>query len=260
MGRNKKWNTEELEYLEENWGALTIPSIANHLGRTVNAVKIKAQRLEFTRHIHSGDYLTLNQLFVALGRNNGSTYTVNQWIDKGLPVKYKKSITKKYAVIYIDEFWKWAERNRMLIDFSKVEKNILGKEPDWVKDQRKADIAAAKYKKTPWTSSEDALLKYMLNAYRYSYRDVSLRLKRTEGAIKRRMIDLKLKQRPIKADNHNLWTNEEVEILIDMYKKGYIAEIIAEKIPRSALAIRGKIEKMIRDNELMPRMECRKIS
>ena len=138
----------------------------------------------------------------------------------------------------------------MLIDFSKVERNTLGPEPAWVKEKRKADYLANQYKKTPWTPAEDALLIQMLGAYRYSYREISIRLKRTEGALKRRMKDLGLKQRPLRADNHNPWTEEETEILVDLYYKGYTSGVMAEKIPRSALAINGKIERMVFMGEL----------
>jgi hypothetical protein len=64
------------------------------------------------------------------------------------------------------------------------------------------------------------------------------------------MKDLGLKQRPLRADNHNPWTEEETEILVDLYYKGYASEVMAERIPRSALAINGKIERMVKDGEL----------
>ncbi|MFA1819025.1 hypothetical protein ACDX78_02275 [Virgibacillus oceani] len=44
MGRGKKWSQEELDYLEDRWGVVSIKGIANKLGRSVNAVKLKAQR------------------------------------------------------------------------------------------------------------------------------------------------------------------------------------------------------------------------
>jgi len=260
MGAGKKWSKEELEFLEKNWGKYTIPYIAKKLNRTIKAVKMKAYRIGLGRHIHSGEYITVNQLMKALGRNGGTNHTIKHWTQKGLPVKTKRTLKKKFKIIYIEEFWKWAKKNRMLIDFSKVEENILGEEPAWVKEQRKADIAASRYKNTPWTKEEDSLLKSMLKLYRYSYRDISIRLRRTEGAIKRRMITLGIKERPLKADNHNPWSQEEIDILVEMYNKGYIAEVIAEKIPKSALAISGKIERMILEGKLKPRMECRKIS
>lgn len=248
---HRRWTKDEIEYLKNHWGEKSIPAIAKKLNRSVDAVKLKAQRLGLARHIHSGEYITLNQLMQALGRGNVNSYTLISWVKKrGFPVRTKKSINRKYRVVCLDEFWEWAEKNRTFIDFSKVPQGILGKEPEWVAEQRKADELFAMYKKTPWTKEEDALLKAMLNSYRYSYRDISIRLKRTEGAIKRRIFDLGLKQRPLRADNHNPWTDEEEKILLDLYYKGYRPEVIAEHIDRSAQAIRGKIERMQRDKLL----------
>ncbi|MCH5201543.1 MAG: hypothetical protein J1F60_11365, partial [Oscillospiraceae bacterium] len=103
MGAGKGWKTEELEYLQDNWGTVSIPGIAKHLGRSIDAVKLKAQRIGLGRHLHSGVLLTLNQLCNAFGKN--ITYKVkHRWIPAGLPVKYQKSITKRFAMIDIDEF------------------------------------------------------------------------------------------------------------------------------------------------------------
>lgn len=250
MGVERNWTKEEVEYMEESWGKSPIPKIAEKLNRSVTAIKLKAYKTGLRRHIHSGDFITLNQLCRALKINYG--YTGNMWIERGLPVKKKKSLNMKYRIIYIKDFWPWAERNKMLVDFSKVEKYILGPEPEWVYEKRKADIMAKKYKKTPWEPQDDERLISLLNSFCYTYRDISIKLERTEGAIVRRMGDLGLKQRPVKANNHNPWSPEDESILIDMYYKGYIAEIIAEEIPRSAKAIKGKIERMVREGSLDP--------
>ena len=94
--------------------------------------------------------------------------------------------------------------------------------------------------------------------YRYTYRDLSLRLRRTEGAIKRRMCDLNIKARPLKMSNHNPWTKTETKKLIDLYHKGYSPDTMANYIPRSAQACRGKIERLIKEGILQPRSEYRK--
>lgn len=244
------WPQEQVSYLEDKWGVISITTIAKNLGRSVNAVKIKAYKMGLGRHLHSGDYITLNQLCKALGLGRTYTERYRVWKKHGLPIKHRKVVKNSFRIIYINDFWKWAEPNKMLIDFSKAEKHILGPEPAWVEEKRKADYLAGLYKKTPWTPAEDALFIQMLNSYLYSYREISIRLKRTEGALKRRMKDLGLKQRPLRADNHTPWTEEETKILVDLYYKGYSSEIIAEKIPRSALAIKGKIERMIKEDKL----------
>src|SRR5690606_3248721 len=105
--------------------------------------------------------ITLNQLFVVLrGTNIGSTYTKKQWIDKGLPVKTRKVKNSSVQIVYLSDWWEWAEKNRTIIDFSKMEPLSLGKEPKWLQEQRKADKKRSIYfKTTPWTPAEDKLLK-----------------------------------------------------------------------------------------------------
>lgn len=243
---NKPWTQEEINYLQDKWGELTIPGIAKKLGRTVTAIKIKAVKMELGRHLHCGEVITLNQLFNGIGKGSSYGWLENRWCRYGLPVKLKKSIKRRYRVIKIEDFWEWAKQHKDIIDFSQFEKNMLGAEPSWVEEKRHADIAAAQYKKTPWTKEEDIILISMVNAYRYSYRDVSERLRRTAGAVKRRMIILGIKQRPLKAENHILWSDKEVKDLIILKDAGYGPEVISEKLggKRSALAVRGKLERM----------------
>ncbi|OHW63101.1 hypothetical protein EUAN_08850 [Andreesenia angusta] len=257
---NKKWSKEEVEYLESAWGTVAIPSIAKKLDRSLQAVKLKANKIGLTAFLECGDYITLNLLRTALrnGNANGGNYTIDQWERKGLPIRRKRVDQCSFKVVKVEDFWRWAEKNRTLIDFSKMEPGALGAEPGWAKEQRKADNDMAKFKRTPWTVEDDGILKSMLRQYRYGYRELSERLNRTEGAIKRRIMDLGLRERPLKAYNHNKWTEEEVEILSEMYEKGYQPDAIRGKINRSAQSIRGKIERMVYGGQLRPRSNFRK--
>ena len=149
MVGGKGWKAEELDYLQDNWGTVSITGIAKHLGRSVSSIKNKAVRLKLGRHIHSGVLLTLNQLRKAFGKN--ITYTIkHRWIPAGLPVRYQKSITQRFAMIDIDEFWDWAKGNRDLVDFSSLPEGTLGCEPDWVKEARRMNYAERR-KTSPWT-------------------------------------------------------------------------------------------------------------
>ena len=58
-----------------------------------------------------------------------------------------------------------------------------------------------------------------LKAFKYTYADLSKRLNRSEGAIKRRIHDLKLKQRPLREEVR-MWTEEETVQLLEMFEKG----------------------------------------
>ena len=246
-----RWPADKERFLKENWGEMSIPEIAKKLNKSGSAVKQKAHKIGLKRHIHSGpEYITMSQLCKKIKMSY--SYTVQKLIDKGMPVQEKKSIKKRYKIIYLKDFWQWAEKDKMRIDFSRVERGCLGPEPGWVDDKRRADALAKKYSRRPWTAEEDERLVNILDTYSCSYREVSIMLGRREAAIQGRMTDLGLKQRPLKADNHNPWSFEETQKLIDMYYKGYISELIAEEIPRSAKAINGKIERMVMAGELHP--------
>ena len=138
----KNWTPEEEAYLQDKWGTLSVSTIAKSLGRSIDAVIVRSQRLGLGSHLASDVRISVNQLMLALYQaDTGSTgYTMHKLIREGLPVKTHKVKTKSFRVIDIDEFWKWAEDHKEFLDFSKFEEYSLGKEPDWVKVKRKADF------------------------------------------------------------------------------------------------------------------------
>lgn len=249
MGSKPNWKPEEIEKLEDMWGKASMPYISKILNRSVAAIKLKASRMQLGPHLQGGKEISFLELLRALGKAGNYSYCRTSWEYHEFPMRYKKVEKCKFAVVDIDDFWKWAKKHKWLLDFSKFETNALGKEPDWVPIKRRADIMAAKYKTTPWTKTEDNHLISLLNAYQYGYREISIKLCRTEGAIKRRMLDLNLKQRPIKADNTIPWTMPEIEKVFSMVEDGYKPHVIAEYVNRSALAIRGLLERTF-ENEV----------
>ena len=112
----------------------------------------------------------------------------------------------RFRVIDIDAFWKWAEDNKSILDFSRFEKYGLGAEPDWVDVKRKAD-----YKKlqlhgqhnAAWTKTEDDKLRYLLGKGTYTYSDLAAELRHSEGAIKRRILDLGINKKPVRCPPEN---------------------------------------------------------
>jgi len=239
------YSFEESEYIEDNWGKVSINGIAKSLNRSIGGILNKKGRLGLGPFLESGEYITINQFFLAIGRTGGNDYALKCWVKKGFPLKTKKVVNYGFKIVYLDDFWKWAEEYRMCIDFNKFKKNALGAEPEWVNDQRNADIAFSKYKVTPWATKEDNHLKSLLKLYKYTYSQLSKSLYRTEGAIKRRMVDLYIKERPLKENCHSIWTNGQVETTISMYNKGYKSNVISEYIDKSAQAISGKVERLI---------------
>lgn len=69
-------------------------------------------------------------------------------------------------------------------------------------------------------------------------------LQRSAGAIQRRCADLKLKERPVKADNHGeecTWKEEHFELLAEGIKNGDSYTLLASTLGRSEKAVRGKV-------------------
>ena len=245
--QNKNWSANDESYLQENWGKYSIPSLAKQLGRTVNAVKVRAQRLGLGPALMGGDYITLNQLLIAVkGTNAGGNYTMKSWVqNRGLPVHTKKVINNSFRVVYLDEFWEWAEKNRSFIDFSKMEPLTLGAEPEWVTEQRKKDFRSYEIqRKDRWTKDDDSRLIMLLKMQKYGYAELSEMLRRSAGAIQRRCQDLGIQERPVKADNHaasSKWTEADFAILADGIRNGDSYCQIGRLLGKSEKAIRGKV-------------------
>jgi hypothetical protein len=163
-----------------------------------------------------------------------------------LKLIYKKSIKKKYLMVDIRDFWKWAKEHRYMLDFSKLSKNTLGKEPAWVIEQRKIDYK----KKTKmwhshndvWSIEEDGLLTQLVKLD-LGYTEICWRLGRSALSIRTRLYDLGIKLRPVRTQNR-FWSEQEVSILIDLISQNYNYELIGEIIGRTPLSVRGKVERM----------------
>lgn len=241
----KRWTPEDETYLMEKWGTLSIPTIAKNLERTVAAIKIRASRLHLGPALMGGDYVTFNQLMLAMtGGSKCHTYQMKSWVEnRGLPVHTKKVVNNSFLVVYLDEFWPWAEKNRGFIDFSKMEPLVLGEEPEWVAQQRKIDMVSfANQRKDPWTRDEDQRLIYLLKQHKYTYAEISKDLRRSAGAVQRRCCDLGLKERPVRESSHNPWSDADLQLMADMIRQGCSYTMIGDVCGgRSEKAVRGVV-------------------
>lgn len=246
MGLGKRWTPEEEEYLQEHWGRTSIPGLAKHLGRSRNAIMVRAKRLGLGPWLEAGEYISVNALYKALFGRNFSGYQLKSWVkDRGMPIHSIRRGKNTYRVIYLEEFWEWAEKNRAFLDFSKMEPLALGAEPDWVAEQRRKDFHSFRIqRKDPWTPEEDARLKMLLKQHKYGYKELSEMLQRSDGAIQRRCVDLGIKERPVKANSNaeeNKWTDEAYRKLADGVRNGNSWGQIARNLGKSEKAVRGKV-------------------
>ena len=243
----RTWTAEEENYLRESWGTVTVDGICRHLNRTKNAILVRVNRLGLPPYLESGEYITFQQLILAmgLGRTSGKYLQISWVKNRDFPMRYKRRGKATIRVVYLEEFWPWAEKNRSFLDFSKMEPLALGAEPGWVAEQRRKDFQAfAIQRKDPWTPEEDGRLKTLVEQQRYGYAELSEMLRRSAGAIQRRCTDLGLKARPVKADNHGsaaTWTKEDFDKLADGIRRGDSYTLIGKAIGKSEKAVRGKV-------------------
>lgn len=242
----KAWTPEEDGYLSEAWGSVSVAGLTKKLGRTESAVLNRARRLGLGAFLESGEYVSLNQLLNVVTGSRYHQYYLESWVEKrGLPIHTKRRLADTVRVVYLEEFWKWAEKNKSFIDFSKMEPLALGEEPSWVAEQRKKDhVAFALQRKDPWTPEDDSRLISLLKQQRYGYAELSEMLRRSAGAIQRRCTDLGLKERPVRADNHGksaVWAEDDYQILAEGIRHGDSYTAIARAVGKSEKAVRGKV-------------------
>jgi len=169
----------ELRYLQENLGVLSLKKIADNLGKSV-------QSLEVTLHRTIGNSntrdktgrLTAGELAKALEIDRN---TVMGWINRhGLP--YTKKITnteRKFTFISVDDFWIWAAKNKKRIDFGKLETHALPPEPSWVATEREKGYKTSNYK--TWTTKEEQLLRALVEKGK-DFNEITKILKRSSVA------------------------------------------------------------------------------
>ena len=246
MGVGRNWTAEEYAQLDEEWGQTSIARIAERHNRSVNAILIKAQRRGLGSHLQADDKVSINQIFRAF-KVSSYGYLLGRMIRAGLKVRYHRVNNCRFKVVKIEDFWEFIEKNQSMLDFSKLEKNILGEEPAWVAKARCEDYkrrCSVKPHNCKWTPADDAELLRLVRMQKYSYAEIGKQLQRTCGAVSRRLHDLGVKDRPVKADTHSKWTPEELKTLCDMIKAGSNYVNISEVLGKSAKAVQGRVYQM----------------
>lgn len=227
----KRWSKEEIDFLTTFWGSYNLVKMSKKLNRTVDSVKVKSERLGLGGSLRSQDSITKADIKKIC---KVTDYTVEKWIASyGLKCT-KKVLAKKrcFCLIKLKDFWEFAFNNNELIDFSKIEKNILGIEPVWVDDFRKRDF---RVKRKPyvkkWSESE---IKEAIRLYKngLSCKEISEKLDRSYHAVQIKLMRLGYKRR-----SHVAWRDEEMKIIKNLIEKGYTDYAIGKEIGRSSKSV-----------------------
>lgn len=133
------WTSEEEMILSDLWGSQSIEKIAKKLNRTVSSVRNKAFQLGLGSQIESNyEGLKIKDICDLF---NVRLETISiYWVALGLKVK-TRYITQStsYSYVEISDLFEFLENNQNIWDSRILEKNILGIEPEWLKEKRKHD-------------------------------------------------------------------------------------------------------------------------
>lgn len=238
----KFWTDKEVAYLEENLGKVSLKHISKKLKRTESAIKEKCTRLGLTSALSNSGLLNTGDIAKVLGIDRKTVWNFIQY--KGLPAKKKVVLRKgEYWRIDIDDFWKWLEKNKDLVDLSKMEKNILGVEPSWVDIKRKQDSRNTSRRNKKWTKAE---IDYLKANYKIkTFKEIAAYLNRSLNSVNIKARKLKL----IKVVELN-WQPIEVDTLIEMKKQGHTDKVIAEELGRSICSVDWKRKELLKSGIL----------
>ena len=173
---SKRWTQREEEYLLKKYSRQPTEVTAMRLNRSVNSVRSKAQRMGvgfFNEDIFA---TTIAKCFHTHLR------VVSLWISK-YDLPYKKAnenVGQKY-IIDVDDFWKWADKHRNLINWSKYETKSLLPEPDWVEGEIRAYKTPNTRKK--FSKKEIATIRRMIIKDGLPYKEIAERVGRTVDSI-----------------------------------------------------------------------------
>lgn len=195
-GQKAQWSEQELDLIEELAGLKSLNLIAEKLGRPKSGVWMKMVELGCADfHLEAGTYSAK-----ALGEIIGvSSETVRRWIlNKGLPARKRGRqyyVDKRYMSYHIssEDFWKWAKKNTSIVEFNKIERDILPPEPDWVEEERRKQFYRPAKQKV-WTEEEDEKLLRMYYKEALKQREIAERLGRTKNSIEKRLRLLRRKE------------------------------------------------------------------
>lgn len=103
----RQWTAGEQEYLEEALGLVSIKRIARKLGRTVQSVTSRAEKLGLSRRAKDGYNMT--DLAAVFGE---STHKIRRWMDRGLlgqvrdqdGCRVKTDDVKRFVLLHYGEY------------------------------------------------------------------------------------------------------------------------------------------------------------
>lgn len=182
------YTKEELSILEEMVGNYSFNTIAKHIKRSPKAVERQLTRMGLINTKMSAGYLSANELSKAISVDYK---LLKRWREEhGLPLKRKNlrfGADKNYSWhIYPEDFWKWAENHKDLINWKQYKRDSLHPEPDWL-DTAIRECKIPKNNKRLWTKEEDNELWYLFYNRGMKQKAIAERLGRSVNGVEKRL-------------------------------------------------------------------------
>lgn len=170
----RSWTEHEDNYLLKKYLTQSVGVTAKRLNRSVSSVKHRAARLGLNHYMDNISAKVVSQCF------NVDFAVVKRWIEKyGLPVDRVKD-SSRYSIDPV-LFWKWAESNRNIINWSRYEIGSLPPEPGWVKEECKNYKASNSRKRISKLEIEKVRRMWIQG---YSYDKIATEIKRSVYSVK----------------------------------------------------------------------------
>ena len=200
----------------------------------------------------AGGYVTLNQLLATVtGRERGNTYQRKSWVPgepRALPVHRKKVRPCSFPVVYLEEFWKWAEAQPQ---FPRLLENgaagtRLGSRRGSQSSAKRITAPARSSARIRGRQTRTVALKCCSVSTNIHGRSCQRCCTAQTGAIQHRCRNLGIKDRPVKADNHGksarCWNEQrDYAVLADGIRHGDSYMAIGQALGKSEKAVRGKV-------------------
>lgn len=233
----RKWTPEEEREFALLWGTIKVEIIAKRLKRTVFSLKVKAVRMGLGPMVrNNSELITISDmcdtLHVTRDRIMGS------WQELGLNLK-KKKLTNNRAYYYViwEDLMSFLKNNQNEWDSRKLEKHMLGLEPDWLKEKRIRDKKENPLWYRRWTMGEINKAEMLFKCGKdYAY--IAKELDRTEGAIA-----ILLRELGYSYGLPKYWKGKEIKYLRENYEDMTYAEI-AQVLRRTTKAVGAKAEEL----------------
>lgn len=195
---NRPWTKQQESDLLDMYGVYPFSYLSRYFGKRTYAIQCKYASLTGNwSALQAGGYVRTSDIATAM---DVSDTTVRRWIrNHELPImklhQTRNDTKRRMYYISVEEFWKWARKNKSLFSFANIKRNALLPEPDWLEDEVRKCNDPAKVKKTWSKEEEEKAYKWFMSGIHY--KEIAARLGRTANGTHHklmRIIDKKRKE------------------------------------------------------------------